>query len=129
MRNTAVIGLFGAAFALRIVWGWHPGLFMCATFWAAIMLAALVCFDFKWMPGMLCNASVTLANGGFMPSTLDVPPTGIYISADSNTNLPWLCDRFDGASVGDCLLFAALLWTLVIIGRRAWVGIRTGHAK
>lgn len=112
MKAIVIIGLILTALASRIVWSYGTGLFPCCLFWATMLAFNLIFRQFFMLPGFLCNAAATIANGGFMPSNTDLVHTGLYVALSPDSNLPFLCDIFWGCSLGDFLLFAGLGFTL-----------------
>jgi hypothetical protein len=101
--------LFLVAMVFRALWENYPGILFCCAFWATMVLWNALLRQWLFFPGALSNAAATIANGGFMPSGGDNPHTGVYIALTADSNLPYLCDRFAGASIGDFLLLAAIL--------------------
>ena len=81
----------------------------------------------RWMwPGIiltllaaLSNKVTRIANGGYMPVLGLDEAAGHWVPLTDSSRLPWLADRFWGASIGDFLVDAALLW--FIIALLVWV--------
>jgi len=99
-----------------------PGLLTCALFW----ITAVVIVAIEWSPGfsqlamaagILCNAAVTLANGGFMPVSVQWrsrgPARSLWVQRQEGQRLLFLADNFGNRfirfSVGDVFLFAGLM--------------------
>jgi hypothetical protein len=70
--------------------------------------------QYAFAAGILCNASVTLANGGFMPVASHRKMQGtarsVWVQKESGTRLTFLADNFGNRfmrfSIGDVLLLA-----------------------
>jgi hypothetical protein len=91
-------------------------------FWG---LAAVVLFlewpagiaQYTFAAGILCNASVTLANGGFMPVAahrkMRGPARSLWVQKHSGMRLTFLADNFGNRfirfSIGDVLLLAGII--------------------
>lgn len=114
-----------ALLAARIVWQRRPGLAACAMFWG--LAAALLFLEWQsgiaqylFAAGILCNASVTVANGGFMPVAshrkMRGPARSVWVQKENGTRLTFLADNFGNRairfSVGDVLLLAGLIVSL-----------------
>ena len=73
--------------------------------------------EFLIASGIVCNAAVTLANGGFMPVAVRRPmPAGarsLWVQRGRGQHLLFLADNFGNNvirfSVGDVLLFAGII--------------------
>lgn len=108
----SVIFFLGAAMVgFKLLWSfYHPGLLFCCLFWFAAISFNIEVRQWWVTPGLLSNAIATIVNGGFMPSSHAVPhiDAGIYIDLTPDSNLPYLCDYFDGISVGDFLILAGM---------------------
>jgi hypothetical protein len=101
----------------RIIWQIRPRMATCVLFWLIVSVDKyadrniLAHNKFEWLAiiGMLCNASVTLVNGGKMPV---MGHRGTFISvwrkARRNDKLLFLCDRFKGFSIGDVLILGSI---------------------
>jgi hypothetical protein len=112
-----------AIIGARILWQRRPGLPTCALFWGVSFLVlivfewALLASQFLIAGGILCNAAVTLANGGFMPVNVRRPmPSGarsLWVQRSSGQHLLFLADNFGNNvirfSVGDVLLLAGIV--------------------
>lgn len=119
MRKIAVFPVLLIALGLRFVWEAHASLFFCCLFWGTISIFIILGGYIWQVPGFACNAAVTIANNGHMPSTGEGPHIGIYVQATSDTALPMLCDRYlGGASIGDFLVLAGMLTVFAMIGLR-----------
>jgi len=116
-RFGVILILFGGALVLRIFWSYNPSLISCCAFWATMGLSNIVLRQWWAIPGFLCNATATIANGGYMPSNHDIPRTGIYVALTQESSLPYLCDYFDGVSIGD---FLVLVGFGVLIATTFW---------
>ena len=99
----------------RILWHLKPSVWTCALFWLVLApwLVAVTWNRSGWelIPSVLlflgafCNASVTLANKGRMPTGAKAAIWNIWVGIDKSTRLAWLGDRLFGHfSVGDVLL-------------------------
>ena len=113
--------------ASRILWQRIPGLATCALFWAL----AVVFLAFAWpvgipmfvfAAGIACNASVTLANGGFMPVAAHRkaagPARSLWVQRHTGQRLLFLADNFGNRwirfSVGDVLLLGGIVLSLFL---------------
>lgn len=114
-----------ALLAARILWQRRPSIGTCALFWGIAAFA----FFFEWSTGLsqlafglgiLGNASVTLANGGFMPVAahrrLVRPARSLWVQRQSGQRLVFLGDNFGNRfirfSIGDVFLLAGLILAL-----------------
>jgi hypothetical protein len=116
----ALLVLFGT----RLVWQTKPNVATCALFWATSLLVVVALewsaalSQFAVSAGILCNASVTLANGGFMPVAMRRRGAGsrarsLWVQRQSGQRLLFLADNFGNDrirfSVGDVLLFIGII--------------------
>lgn len=95
----------------RLSWQLWPGRATCLLFWLVIATAQVRGFEWALIPamaGLTLNATVTLANGGFMPGRSVQQGFSIWIHGDGRRLLA-LGDNYAGFSVGDFLIFAGLL--------------------
>ena len=111
-----------ALLAARLLWQKKPNLASCALFWG-IAVAVLVpgwssgLSQYMFVLGILCNASVTLSNGGFMPVSghgrLTRPARSLWVQRQSGQRLLVLGDNFGNRfirfSVGDVFLLMGLV--------------------
>jgi hypothetical protein len=114
--------------AARILWQRIPGLATCALFWGLAVVVLLLSWptglpQYLFGLGILCNASVTLANGGFMPVAAHRkqagPARSLWVQRHTGQRLLFLADNFGNRfvrfSVGDVLLLAGIVlsafWT------------------
>jgi hypothetical protein len=112
--------LFGA----RLVWQRRPNIATCALFWAISFFVVVVLewsaawSQFAVSAGILSNALVTLANGGFMPVAmrrrgLESRARSLWVQRQSGQRLLFLADNFGNDrirfSVGDVLLFIGIV--------------------
>jgi hypothetical protein len=113
-----------AILTARMVWQRRPGLFTCALFWT-ISVVFIVLLDWSitlsqllLTLGLVLNAVVTLANGGFMPVAtqrrLGSNARSLWVQRESGQRFLFLADnygtRFIRFSVGDTfLLFGIIL--------------------
>jgi hypothetical protein len=112
-----------AIFGARAVWQRKPGFGTCLAFWLTSFVV-LVLFQFEWTvsdflltAGILCNATVTLANGGFMPVAvrrpLDHRARSLWVQRRDGQRLLFLADNFGNDvvrfSIGDILLLAGIV--------------------
>ena len=112
-----------AIFGTRIAWQRRPGLATCALFWSTSFLVlilaqwTLVASQFLLAAGILCNAAVTLANGGFMPVAvrrpIDPRARSLWVQRRSGQRLLFLADNFGNNtirfSIGDVLLLGGIV--------------------
>jgi hypothetical protein len=84
---------------------------LCFLLWGRFRLASLLS-----LAGAAMNATVIIANGGYMPVVGLEEPMGAWRPADAGSHLLLLADRMaiGGFSPGDVVLMAALL---VLAGR------------
>ena len=113
-----ILGNLILLLAARLLWNQYPGLWVCGFFWA--LFAALVINrlrhgitpeTFLFALGGGSNALVTLANNGRMPVLFYQGAIGGYgpwVQATSSSHFLWLCDRFDGFSIGDFIMLSAI---------------------
>jgi hypothetical protein len=82
----------------RVAWQLWPGLIVCALFWLAALRWGINRFhetDLAWsrrfmllsMVGLGLNATVTLANGGYMPVLDDTVSRSVWVTATDSTRL------------------------------------------
>jgi hypothetical protein len=122
------------ALALRIAWGFNPGLMACFVFWFFELHPRCVtshsgryriAFGLSYL-GAWCNGLATLANGGRMP-VLDYTGTGtgIHVAMTEASRLPLLCDilpmGFATGSIGDVFIIGGLLVALLM-----WIAQKVG---
>ncbi len=111
--------------AARVLWQRRPGLASCALFWACALVFVLLGWSaapsqFILVLGIASNASVTLANGGYMPVAahrrLDGRTRSLWVQRHSGQRLLFLADnfgtRFVRFSVGDVLLLIGIVASL-----------------
>ena len=117
------LAALAALLLARLLWQRRPGLATCATFWglAFVMIVLLgwtgALSGYVSFLGIVCNAAVTLANGGFMPVNarrLFRPGArSLWVERQSGQQLLFLADNFGTNfirfSVGDVLLFSGVL--------------------
>lgn len=108
-RFLILFGFLLGALALRYIWWTQPSLVWCVLFWIFLFVAFGLGRNIFVMPGAASNAAATIANGGYMPSSLSVPHEGIYIQLTEHSALPLLCDIFWGSSVGDGLIILGVI--------------------
>jgi len=109
----------------RAAWQRWPGLATCAAFWAVALLTILLGWSAAFSQyvsaaGVLSNAAVTLANGGFMPVALGraagTRARSLWVQRRSGQRLLFLADNFGTDrfrfSLGDVLLFAGIVLAL-----------------
>ena len=103
------------ALAARITWQVYPGIIWCSIFWAVILASNIIEFYAqrrKWnygsyfaaglaMIGVMMNATVTLANSGYMPVINETENHSIWITTTDADNLLFLADKYVGFSLGD----------------------------
>ena len=106
----------------RLLWQRRPNLATCATFWLIAFLVMLLPWStalsqFVLGAGILSNALVTLANGGFMPVAahrrLRGSARSLWVQRESGQKLLFLADNFGTNfirfSVGDVILLAGIV--------------------
>jgi hypothetical protein len=111
-----------ALLGTRILWQRMPGLLPCALFWglSAVVLVVLWPFGISQILfgiGILGNASVTLANGGYMPVAahrkVSGPARSLWVQRQSGQRLLFLADNFGNRfvrfSIGDVFLLAGII--------------------
>lgn len=114
----------------RILWQCYPTTTACVFFWIIAIICCVsdvtrqeVIYAKLWRIvagcGLICNAAVTIINGGFMPCLNCDHPIGLWIQATDKHYLLALCDRFAGFSIGD--IFIAAAWC---IGLAGWLAQR-----
>ncbi len=112
----------------RLLWQRNPGLATASLFWATSMILIVIIgwtaapSQYLLTTGILCNAAVTLANGGFMPVAmhrrLASPARSLWVERTSSHRLLFLADNFGTPfmrfSIGDVLLASGLV--LAVLG-------------
>jgi hypothetical protein len=106
----------------RVLWQLRPNLVTCVAFWTVALFVGLLPWSTTWSQfvlgaGILSNAVVTLANGGFMPVAshrkLRGSARSLWVQRESGQKLLFLADNFGTSSirfsVGDALLLAGIL--------------------
>lgn len=114
--------MFALVLGARLMWQRRPNLSTCATFWAIAFVLVLLPWSaalsqFVLGAGILSNALVTLANGGFMPVAAHRRIRGsarsLWVQRESGQKLLFLADNFGTSamrfSVGDVLLVAGIV--------------------
>jgi hypothetical protein len=110
----------------RLVWQRRPNLATCSLFWLIAFLFVVVLgwanapSQYILTLGILSNALVTLANGGYMPvkaqRRLTGPARSLWVQRTSGQRLLFLADNFGNNtirfSVGDALLLAGIILAL-----------------
>lgn len=117
-----------ALLTARLVWQRKPNRGTCALFWGIAAVAFVVSWSvglsqLAFGAGILCNAAVTLANGGFMPVAthrrLARPARSLWVQRQSGQRLVFLGDNFGNRfirfSIGDVLLVLGL--ALALLGK------------
>lgn len=111
----------------RCYWQWNPGIWPCVLFW----FIALADDPLRWYDmgprrrvfyggcflGGLGNAVATISNGGFMPVLSKTDTTSLWVPLTAQSRVPWLCDIYAGASIGDFFIIAGLVAMLA-----NWIG-------
>src|SRR5437660_1533401 len=94
---------FGLIFAARLFWQRVPNLWTCALFWSIALVTNFIGWSFApsqllIAAGILSNASVTLANGGFMPVAahrrLNLRARSLWVQRQDSRRLLFLADNF-----------------------------------
>ena len=106
----------------RLLWQRRPNLATCATFWGIAFVVGLLPWSTTWSQfvlgaGILSNALVTLANGGFMPVAAHRRLRGrahsLWVQRESGQKLLFLADNFGTNfirfSIGDALLLTGII--------------------
>lgn len=102
------------------LWRLYPDLFFCCcSFWVAMATFNIMVRSYQWLPGLLCNATATITNGGYMPVFGMEASGGVHIQGTPDAAMQILCDQFWGASIGDFLLLAALVFSAIVWARSA----------
>jgi hypothetical protein len=115
-----ISGVLADPLVWRVAWQLSPGLIVCALFWLAVLRRGIDCFhetDLAWsrrfvllgMVGLGLNATVTLANGGFMPVLDDTVSRSVWVTATDRHALLFLADQYAGFSIGDVCILGSLL--------------------
>ena len=114
-----------ALLAARLLWQRRPSLATCGLFW--VIAAVVITLGWTWdvsqgafVLGVLCNAAVTLANGGFMPVAshrkLAGPARSLWVQREDSQHLLFLGDNWGNNhirfSVGDTLLLIGIVLSL-----------------
>lgn len=102
--------------AALVVWHWQPSLVTCFLFWI-LAIAAQVGFlfanhhveDVFSIVGASLNAIVTIANDGHMPVLGQAKNYGIWVAIRPEHALLSLADIHHFCSVGDFVIFAAIV--------------------
>lgn len=107
---------------LRVIWEIQPGLLICILFWITSLYFTSTLFYYLKMEGestawivvsfigQLCNASVTISNGGFMPvNNVIVTEDSLWVAATNQHYLLFLADNYSGFSIGDFIIFSGFL--------------------
>lgn len=119
--RTTVLVLTSLPFLIAARWYWqtHVSLWPCILFW----VIALADDPLRWMDmgsrrkkfygmafvGAFSNAIATIANGGTMPVLGKIDVTSVWVPLTEATSVPYLCDIFWGASIGDFFILGGLL--------------------
>ena len=106
----------------RLLWQRRPSLSSCATFWTIAFVVVLLPWSaafsqFVLSAGILSNALVTLANGGFMPVAahrrLQGSARSLWVQRESGQKLLFLADNFGTNSIrfsiGDAFLVTGIV--------------------
>jgi hypothetical protein len=95
---------------------YSPTFLWCTVFWSYMFVGVLLRGQLLFVPGIASNALATLFNDGKMPvfGVTEVTPGGVHVLGTPASALPFLCDRFAGASIGDFMLLAAILLEFVV---------------
>lgn len=124
-RSTAILLILLLVLPMRFVWESYPVLWACLLFWGpvSVLHVANICGNPRYRVGFtlmavgaLCNAVVTIANGGTMP--VPGPPMrgvgSIWVEMGDESRLIWLADFLPGRmSIGDWILTAGIIAILV----------------
>lgn len=125
LRAAGWVLMLAGVVICRTAWESHPGVASCLSYWFSVLLLDVlvvrsmtstihgrVAGTLLILAG-LCNATVTIANGGYMPvvgGTI-TGGTSVWVDATPDHNLLWLADQraWAGCSIGDFLLVAYVL--------------------
>jgi hypothetical protein len=112
----------------RLVWQLRPNRGSCALFWGIAMASLFLGWSsplsqYVLSLGILCNAFVTLANGGFMPVAahrrLNRPARSLWVQRQSGQRLLFLADNFGTRSirfsVGDVFILIGIVLAFLSI--------------
>jgi hypothetical protein len=124
-----ILGIIFLGVSLAIRVNFEPNVFSCVIFWSLNLGSQLLWGNYFLAPGIICNALAMIMNGGYMP-VFGQDLNGIhgdYIAGNDQTALPLLCDRFNGASVGDILLGLGVLYWLTMFLLLPWMRSRSIH--
>jgi len=107
-----------------ILWHIYTNLPICYLFWGSIFTffsldvviriqrqenIVTIVAVFIFLLGATLNATVILANGGFMPVVDETAETfNIWVVATDKHNLLFLADRFAGFSLGDFIILSSI---------------------
>ena len=115
----------------RLLWQIHPSLWNCAIFWAAIAFSEYQYLranpKVNWwtksllITGASMNAIVTLANNGTMPYLGTGKPYSLWV-VGTGKHLLFLCDRFNGFSLGDFFILGSFAIGILLWLRRILAG-------
>ena len=113
---------FGLIIAARILWQRRPNVGTCALFWTIALVTDLIGWTFApsellLAAGVLSNAAVTLANGGYMPVAAqrrsDMRARSLWVRRTDSQHLLFLADNFGNRfirfSIGDALLVGGII--------------------
>ena len=111
-----------ALLGARVLWQRRPNELSCVAFWCVALVVMLVPWSLAVSQlvlgaGILSNALVTLANGGFMPVAshrkLRGSARSLWVQRESGQKLLFLADNFGTNfirfSVGDVLLLTGIV--------------------
>ena len=111
----------------RVLWQKRPGFATCFLFWVASFVVIVVLgwvdalSQYLLAAGIVCNAAVTLINGGFMPVAahrkLSGPARSLWVQRTSSQRLTFLADNFGNNvfrfSIGDVLLLFGIILSFI----------------
>jgi len=113
---------FALLVAARMVWQRRPNLWTCGLFWGIALGSQIISWSFALSQititlGILSNAAVTLANGGFMPVAghrrVNLRARSLWVQREGSQHLLFLADnfgtRFFRFSVGDVFILAGIV--------------------
>lgn len=116
------------ALPFRILWQYYPNIWCCCLFWFVATGVQFWGHPAKYQEvaivGLLCNAVVTIANGGKMPVIGWGSGTvlSVWRPAQPGDRFLMLCDRFWGFSIGDFMIIAGMLLMFF-----HWLGVHYAH--
>src|SRR5437773_9370826 len=113
---------FALLIAARMLWQRRPNQWTCGLFWGIALGSQIIGWSFALSQiaitvGILSNAVVTLANGGFMPVAghrrINPRARSLWVQRAGSQHLLFLADNFGTSfirfSVGDVFILAGII--------------------